>query len=178
MFFFSSPISTAAPTPPTIPPIRAALLLLDGWVVPVVNMAGSVGVTVTTAVDTMMVKSVPVPILDVYEVTLAEVIGVGVAVVFRDVVVVTLCGVLELFSFWGQGFNGVYSFRGLGRGKAYLVNDVVVVVTGVVVVVVISGVVVVVVVVGEGVGTLDDVVVVVVVGGLVGTVESLIGAVE
>lgn len=48
------------------------------------------GVTVIIAVDTTMVTSVPVPIWEVYDVTLAEVIGVGVGLLLEEVVIVTL----------------------------------------------------------------------------------------
>jgi hypothetical protein len=61
------------------PPIMAVLLVpLLPPESPPARRAGSVGLTVTMAVDTTIVTSVPVPTWEVYDVTFAEVIGVGV----------------------------------------------------------------------------------------------------
>jgi hypothetical protein len=76
--------------PPTTPPMIAVLLLLDDGGVPEFNIDGSVGIMVTMAVDTITVTSVPVPIAEVYDVNLADVIGVRLEVVVGRVVVVVV----------------------------------------------------------------------------------------
>lgn len=89
----------APPTPPMTPPMIAELLLLDCCVVSAASSAGLVGEIVTMAVETTMVTSVPVPIWEVYDVKLCEVIGDGLEVVTEDEdVVVVVVGVSELFS--------------------------------------------------------------------------------